>query len=61
MRGWLMGGLVGVGFLALAGLGAGGANVPDARKFGWYTDYAAARAEARKTGKPLLVVFRCEP
>jgi hypothetical protein len=28
---------------------------------GWHTDYAAARAEARRTGKPLFVVFRCEP
>jgi hypothetical protein len=28
---------------------------------GWYSDYAAARAEARRTGKPLFVVFRCEP
>jgi hypothetical protein len=28
---------------------------------GWHTDYAAARAEARRTGKPLFVAFRCEP
>jgi hypothetical protein len=28
---------------------------------GWYTDYASARAEARRTGKPLFVAFRCEP
>ena len=28
---------------------------------GWHTDYAAARAEARRSGKPLFVVFRCEP
>ena len=28
---------------------------------GWHTDYAAARAEAKRTGKPLFVVFRCEP
>ena len=28
---------------------------------GWHTDYAAARAEARRTGKPLFVTFRCEP
>jgi hypothetical protein len=27
----------------------------------WRTDYAAARAEARRTGKPLFVVFRCVP
>jgi hypothetical protein len=28
---------------------------------GWHTDYAAARAEAKRSGKPLFVVFRCEP
>jgi hypothetical protein len=33
---------------------------PDPRQFGWRGDYAAAKAEARKAGKPLLVVFRCE-
>ena len=27
----------------------------------WHTDYAAARAEAKRTGKPLFVTFRCEP
>jgi hypothetical protein len=33
---------------------------PDPRSFGWGGDYAAAKAEAKKAGKPLLVVFRCE-
>jgi hypothetical protein len=28
---------------------------------GWHTDYATARAEAKRTGKPLFVVLRCEP
>jgi hypothetical protein len=28
---------------------------------GWLTDYEGAKILARKTGKPLLVVFRCEP
>ena len=28
---------------------------------GWHTDYAAAKAEAKRTGKPLFVTFRCEP
>jgi hypothetical protein len=28
---------------------------------GWHTSLEAARAEARKTGKPLMVVFRCDP
>ncbi len=37
------------------------AQKPDPRQFGWHTDYAAARAEARKTGKPIMLVFRCDP
>jgi hypothetical protein len=28
---------------------------------GWFTSYEAARAEAQRRGKPLMVVFRCEP
>ncbi len=32
-----------------------------ATRFGWMTDYQAARTLARKTGKPLMVVFRCVP
>lgn len=27
----------------------------------WHTDFSAARRLARDEGKPLLVVFRCEP
>jgi serine protease Do len=27
----------------------------------WHTDYAAAKAEAARTGKPLFVTFRCDP
>ena len=34
---------------------------PDPAKFGWETDYVAARAKAKRNGKPLLVVFRCQP
>ena len=34
---------------------------PNPRSTGWYTDYATARAEAKRTGKPLFVAFRCEP
>jgi hypothetical protein len=32
-----------------------------AQKKGWLTDYAAAKATARQSGKPLMVVFRCQP
>jgi hypothetical protein len=30
-------------------------------KYGWHTDFAAAKAEAKRTGKPMMLVFRCEP
>jgi len=30
-------------------------------KTNWWTDYAAAKAEARRTGKPIFLVFRCMP
>jgi hypothetical protein len=26
----------------------------------WFTSYETARAESQRTGKPLMVVFRCE-
>ena len=26
----------------------------------WFADFAEAQKEAKKTGKPLFVVFRCE-
>jgi hypothetical protein len=45
-----------IGAPAIAQPGKGGAN-----KFGWYGDYNAARAEAKRTGKPMFLVFRCEP
>jgi hypothetical protein len=28
---------------------------------GWHSDYTTAKAEAKRTGKPLFVAFRCEP
>jgi len=51
--------------VAVAALSAGAAGAQprktDPAKFGWHSDYAAARAEARRTGKPIFLVFRCEP
>ena len=32
-----------------------------AAKKGWLTNLDAARAQAQKTGKPMLVIFRCDP
>ena len=37
------------------------AQKSNSKATGWHTDYAAARAEAKRSGKPLFVVFRCEP
>jgi hypothetical protein len=37
-----------------------GARDEQAPPVEWHEDYDAARALARKTGKPLFVVFRCE-
>jgi hypothetical protein len=37
------------------------AQTPEAAKeIAWQTDFAAARAQAGKTGAPLFVAFRCE-
>jgi hypothetical protein len=33
----------------------------DPKQHGWHTDYAAAKAEARRAGKPIMLVFRCNP
>ena len=33
----------------------------DASRYGWFADYSAGKAEAGRTGKPILLVFRCEP
>lgn len=41
------------------------ATAPDKKpvpeQYGWYTDYAKGLAEAKRTGKPMLLVFRCDP
>ena len=50
--------------LALLLLPASAAAAPpkfDAAKLGWHSDLAAGTAEAKRTGKPIFLVFRCEP
>jgi len=37
------------------------AQAPKRARQGWHNDYEVAKDLARKTGKPLMVVFRCEP
>lgn len=59
-----------VGLIALA-LGAmsaspafaqkGGRVRDDAAKYGWSDDLPAAMKEAKRTGKPVVVVLRCIP
>ncbi len=42
-------------------LGSAASAAEPARVNGWImNDVAAAQEEARKTGKPIFVVFRCE-
>ena len=63
MRGWLFGSMVGFGVLALAvpALEGQGKKKGAARTAHWHTSYESGREEARRTGKPLMVIFRCEP
>jgi hypothetical protein len=54
--------LAGVAVLLTAGVAdAQAPRKTDPAKYGWHTDYDAARAEAKRTGKPIFLVFRCEP
>jgi hypothetical protein len=53
--------LAGLALLVLPGLANARPPKPDPAKFGWYTDYATAKAEAKRTGRPIFLVFRCEP
>ncbi len=32
-----------------------------ATRYNWHSDLNRAKAEARKTGKPMFLVFRCVP
>ncbi len=61
MRLCLMAGVLGL--LLLSSGGAVGREQTPARpaKSAWLTDYKQARETARRTGKPLFVVFRCVP
>lgn len=43
---------------ALAQPGKGG---KDPGKYGWIKNYAAGKELAQKTGKPMMLVFRCVP
>jgi hypothetical protein len=53
--------LAGFAVLLVAGVADARPPKPDAAKYGWLSDYAAAKAEAKRAGKPIFLVFRCEP
>ncbi|MBM4071448.1 MAG: hypothetical protein FJ271_21305 [Planctomycetes bacterium] len=38
-----------------------GRNKEDSGKYGWLSSLSGAKEQARKTGKPLMVVIRCVP
>jgi hypothetical protein len=52
--------LAGLALLLLAP-GIAAAQKVDAARHGWQLDYSKGLAEARRTGKPIFLVFRCEP
>ena len=54
-RRWLLGALC----ILLSGSAAGGADRGVSGPH-WLTDLGQARREARHSGKPIFVVFRCE-
>jgi hypothetical protein len=37
------------------------ASKADLARNGWRSDYASGLREAKRTGKPILLVFRCDP
>ncbi len=52
VRGWL---------IALAAVWLCANATAAAQDIHWHTDYRAAREEARATGKPIFLAFRCAP
>jgi hypothetical protein len=53
--------LAGLLLLAVTGTADAQPRKLDPAKHGWHGDYAAARAEAKRTDKPIFLIFRCEP
>ena len=46
---------------ALAQMSRNAEDRVEAAKFGWVFDYKKGREVARKTDRPMMVVFRCVP
>jgi hypothetical protein len=53
--------LAGLALVLLPAFASAAPTKLDPAKFGWHADFAAATAEAKRTGKPIFLVFRCEP
>ena len=59
MKWWLFGALgVGIGVLSLDQSGEMAAGQGKKAAPGWATDYNAAKAAAKQSGKPMFIVFR---
>jgi hypothetical protein len=56
MKCWLVNGVLALSIIPVAQVSAAELQRPV-----WHTDYPAAKAAARQSGKPLFVVFRCQP
>lgn len=57
----LIGSVLGLAALALTADTVDGQAAKPAKKGNWFLSYDQARAEAKKSGKPIFVVFRCQP
>jgi hypothetical protein len=57
MNGWLLASFIVFG----TSIPAQDGRAPQRSKNTWHQDYVAARQFAAQTGKPMMVVFRCEP
>lgn len=53
--------LAGLALVLLPAFASAAPTKLDPGKYGWHADFAAATAEAKRTGKPIFLVFRCEP
>jgi hypothetical protein len=53
--------LAGVALVLLPAASVAAPPKVDPTRYGWHTDLATASAEAKRTGKPIFLVFRCEP
>ena len=50
-----------IGVVAASSALGQSATTKIASQKGWLADLGSAKAAARRTGKPLMVVFRCDP